>query len=212
MTHTFFNTRALISTATAAALLVIATSASAFTPESNPDIRYVNTDIAAPSIVRTHALPENAKIAVARVELGRLIPVPHEERSRWTHMEKRTGDSFELLSPGAYLDAVPEIDFDSYDSDNKLDEMRLASLDEGFDYMLIYGMGEDAVAGSFARRPISRTGFSVPSTGALYQTDDAKAVIVETRTGHMLGAVTAPVTDRHISELSDEVADLITQL
>jgi hypothetical protein len=212
MTHTFFNARTLISTTTAAALFAIATSAAAFTPQDNPDIRYVNTEVTAPSLARSHALPDAARIAVARVELGRLIPVPQPERFRWSDMEKRTGDSFELLTPGAYLDAVPEIDFDSYDSDNKLDEMRLASLDEGYDYILIYGMGEDAYAGSFARRPISRTGFSVTSTGALYRTDDAKAVLVETRTGHVLGAVTAPVTDRHITDLSDEVAELIPNL
>ena len=201
--------RTFIATASAAALLAIATGAVALTPETMiPDFETAASTQANVKDI----LPPGTKVAVARVELGRFTPMPFSEQGRWEEMHLRTNKNFAALSPAAYVNALPEIDFGSQDTDNKLDEMRLASIDEGYDYLLVYGMGEDAFAGSFARRPVSRTGFDISNTPEVMDGGEAKAILVETRTGYVLGSVTAPVKDRYVSELSDAVAEMVNSL
>ena len=151
-------------------------------------------------------------IAVARVEAGRMIPVPHLERYRWQDATKRSEESYELLSPAAYLRMVPELDFRGRDTDNKLDEMRLAANDEGYRYLLVYGVGEDARPGGFARRSLSATGLDPQGVAAAHDGDGAKAMLVEVGTGRVLGAVTAGVGDAYLTELTDRVTEMVERL
>ena len=197
--------------------LGFATPADAFEPGDMRPFSFaaVPEALAVSATAPSQALAEGARVAVARMELGRLIALPHAEAERWGDVAARTGVELAPLAPGAYLNAVPDIAFDCHDTDNKLDEVRLAAVDEGFDAVLVYGMGEDAASG-FARRRAERTGWRLAPRGARSTTAieagaHSKAVLVEARTGRVLGARVAGRQDRHIGTLSDAVAEMLTE-
>jgi len=63
------------------------------------------------------------RIAVARLDGGRLIPTPHGEEFDWKLLNKRTDFDIEVMNAGDYLKYIPEIPFDGVDTDNKIDEV-----------------------------------------------------------------------------------------
>jgi len=84
------------------------------------------------------------RIAVARLDGGRLIPTPYGEEFDWKMLDKRTDFDIELMNAGDYLKYVPEIAYGEHDTDNKIDEVRLTAANEGYSHVIIYGMGTDA--------------------------------------------------------------------
>ena len=104
--------------------------------------------------VRRAVLPGDATIAVARLDGGRLIPTPFAEAFDWALLAKRTGATIEPLSAGAALDYVPEIPFHGVDTDNKIDEIRLAAVGEGYSHIIVYGVGPDARWASFGGKAL----------------------------------------------------------
>lgn len=154
----------------------------------------------------------NGSIAVARLDGGRLIPTPYEEERDWTFLDRRTDIDISQLGAGTYIKYTPEIPYGSYDTDNKIDEIRLAASNEDYDYVLIYGVGPDAGWASFGGKVLSETGLTVSDDCQSWDGAKAKALLVESRSGHVLGAVTANNIEFNIGQLADRVEGLINDL
>ena len=145
----------------------------------------VETDVLRPM------LDPEADIAVARLDGGRLIPMPYVESQDWGFLSKRTNTNFEQLGTARYIKNIPELPYGSTDTVNKIDEIRLAASGEGFDYVLIYGVGPDAGWASFGGRVLSETGLIIQDDCVAWEAAKAKALLVESRSGVVLGAVTS---------------------
>ncbi|NNE56968.1 MAG: hypothetical protein HKN36_02570 [Hellea sp.] len=155
---------------------------------------------------------KDSRIVVARLDGGRLIPTPTDELVDWNFLDRRIDAEILNLSAFNYIDYVPEIPMDSEDTDNKIDEVRLTAAGEGFDYVLIYGVGPDASWASFGKRTLSETGLTVSKDCKSWEGAKAKALLVESRTGIVLGAVTADNIEYNIGQLADRVGEMITDL
>ena len=162
--------------------------------------------------VQTATLPADATIAVARLDGGRLIPTPYSEEFDWTMLARRTGADIETIKAGDVLNYVPEIPFDGHDTDNKIDEIRIAAVNEGYSHVILYGVGPDARWASFGGKALVETGLSVHDDCDSWRGAKAKALLVEARTGEVLGAATADDIDFHIGALADDVERLMTEL
>lgn len=158
------------------------------------------------------ALEKNARIAVARLDGGRLIPMPYGEEVDWKMLDKRTDADITLMQAGSYLKYTPEIPFQGQDTDNKIDEVRITAAAEGFSYVLIYGVGPDASWASFGGKALRETGLKVQDGCESWQKAKAKALLVNAYTGEVLGAATAENIEFNIGELADNVGQLVTKL
>ena len=157
-------------------------------------------------------LKSGATIGVARLDGGRLIPTPFVEEQDWLFLNRRTDHSIRQLGSGNYIKYIPEIPFDGQDTDNKIDEIRLTAANEGMDYVIIYGVGPDARWASFGGKALVETGLTVDHDCDAWKAAKAKALLVDSYTGRVLGAATADNIDFHIGELADRVGELITAL
>ena len=157
-------------------------------------------------------LTQNAKIAVARLDGGRLIPTPYDEEVDWTLLNKRISTNIELMKAGDYIKYIPEIPFQGQDTDNKIDEVRITAAAEGFSHVIIYGVGPDASWSSFGGKALRETGLTVHDGCGSWQKAKAKALLVNTYTGEVLGAATAENIEFNIGELADNVGNLVTKL
>lgn len=168
----------------------------------------VPTDLGiTPAISR---LPGDAVIGLARLDKGRMIAIPYQEADDWTAMSSHLSQELRSLTPAAYLGAVPNIAMDGQDTDNKIDEIRLAAVDSGLPYVLIYGIFDDAHFASFGGKALRETGLSVPYGSPSWQRGDAKALLVDSYSGDVLGAVTTWAPD--MPSLTAEVGQMIDSL
>lgn len=151
-----------------------------------------------------------APIAIARIDRGRMITTPYTEADDWATLSQSLVQPLASLSPAAYLRAVPEINMDGQDTDNKIDEIRLAAVDSGYPYVLIYGVGADAHFASFGGRSLRETGLNVPVGSQSWQGGDAKALLVNSYTGEVIDAVTTWAPD--MPSLTAEVKAMIEGL
>lgn len=158
------------------------------------------------------ALTESAKIGVARVDGGRLIPMPHGEVYDWELLKRRTDANIELMNAGDYLKYTPELAFNEADSDNRIDEIRLTAANEGYSHVLIYGLYTDAYLSSFGGKALRETGLTVDEDCASWDQAKAKALLINSFTGEVLGAAKADEITYHIGYLADDVERLITDL
>ena len=157
-------------------------------------------------------LKPDATIGVARVDGGRLIPTPYTETLDWTFLDRRKGVNIRQLGAKNYIKYIPEIPFHGQDTDNKIDEIRLTAANEGMDYIIIYGVGPDARWASFGNKALVQTGLSVPADCDAWKAAKAKALLIDSHTGHVLGAATSDNIDFHIGELADRIGELIDVL
>lgn len=162
--------------------------------------------------VQSPALEKTAKIAVARLDGGRLIPTPYGEEVDWKMLNKRTEADISLMQAGSYLKYTPEIPFQGQDTDNKIDEVRITAAAEGFSHVLIYGVGPDASWASFGGKALRETGLTIHDGCESWQKAKAKALLVNAYTGEVLGAATAENIEFNIGELADNVGELVTKL
>ena len=162
--------------------------------------------------LQSPALEKNARIAVARLDGGRLIPTPYGEEVDWKMLDKRSNADITLMNAGSYLKYTPEIPFQGQDTDNKIDEVRITAAAEGFSYVLIYGVGPDASWASFGGKALRETGLTVQDGCDSWQKAKAKALLVNAYTGEVLGAATADNIEFNIGELADNVGELVTTL
>jgi len=162
------------------------------------------------------ALSKTAKIAVARLDEGRMIPTPHGEEADWTLLDKRSVMDVTMLSFSDYLKYIPATELHIAPSDNRIDEVRMTAAAEGFSHVIIYGTGRDAAWNSFGSRAIEDTGLSMDpgmsGTEIIWKKTKAKALLVNSFTGEVLGAASADNIEYNIGELADDVDRLMTEL
>ena len=157
------------------------------------------------------AFNTHAKIGIARLDNGRLIPAPLGELQDWVFLDKRSVASFAPISPAAMIKNIPEVPMDGRDSDNKLDEIRMTAADLEMDYVLVYGVGKDAQWGSFGGRALMDTGFQIDEN-TVSPRAGAKAFLVDTYTGKIFGEVTSEDIEFGVGDLTDKVDALIAEL
>jgi len=172
----------------------------------------VPSDITQPAL----KLTASTKIGVARLDGGRLIPTPYGEEFDWELLSRRTaktnGAKIEVMNAGDYLKYIPNIPFHGIDTDNKIDEVRLAAANEGYSHVIIYGVGSDAYLSSFGGKALERTGLTIDKDCASWKAAKAKALIVDSFTGEVLGAATADDITYNIGKLADDVERVIDGL
>ena len=218
---TTFTTKILKTAAIAAMMTGFANSANALDiidPLSVPgyDIELFDGQALSETAAPTPALPKNAKIAVARLDQGRMITTTYSEETDWKLLDARTDVDVSLLSYSDYLNYVPAVPLHIADSYNGIDEVRMTAALEGYSYVLLYGTGPDAAWNSFGSRAIEDTGLtmdpSLPGTEVIWKKTKAKAILVNSFTGEVLGAVAADNIDHNISELADNVDRMMSRL
>lgn len=156
-------------------------------------------------------LASDSSIAVARLDGGRLIPTPFGEVEDWEFLDRRVNASIVQLGAAKHIKYIPELPMGAQDSSNTIDEVRITASNEGFDYVLIYGVGPDATWSSFGGQALTETGLTVKPDCAAWEEARAKALLIHSRTGYVLGAVTADNIEYNIGELADRVEGLIDQ-
>ncbi|MEP1231709.1 MAG: hypothetical protein ABJG88_13635 [Litorimonas sp.] len=218
-------TKLLKAAAIAALITGFANTASAFelfAPLSVPNASYELVDSAAQNTLPrdilkpTLQMTAEMKIGVARLDGGRLIPTPYSEEFDWELLARRTaknsGATIEVMNTGDYLKYIPEIPFHGIDTDNKIDEIRLTAANEGYSHVIIYGIGTDAYWASFGGKALERTGLTIDEDCASWEAAKAKALIVDSFTGKVLGAATADDITYNIGKLADDVERVMTGL
>jgi len=172
-----------------------------------------NAAIPLPAPISQPILKTDAKIAIARLDGGRFIPTPRNETVDWDLLNKRLDMEISEMKAGDYWNYIPEIPFQgAQDTMNKIDEIRLTAANEGQDYVVIYGVGPDASWASFGKRALSETGLKISEECGSWKDAKAKALLVNSFTGEVLGAVTADEVEFNIGQLADRVGDLILDL
>ena len=153
----------------------------------------------------TEEVAPTPRIAVARLDGGRLIPTPYGEEFDWKMLDKRTDFDIEVMKAGDYLKYIPEIAFDGVDTDNKIDEVRLTAANEGYSHVIVYGMGADAYWSSFGGKALAETGLTVHPDCDSWDEAKAKALLVDAHTGEVLGAAKADDITHNIGYLADDM-------
>jgi hypothetical protein len=207
--------RTLLKTAAIAALITgFANSATALT--TSEALEATGTTIESleyeAQTITGNYLPRTSKIAIARLDGGRLIPTPYGEEFDWELLSKRITANISLLSAGDYLKYIPEIPFQGVDTDNKIDEIRLTAANEGYSHVLIYGLGPDAYPSSFGGKALSETGLMVKEDCDSWDSAKAKALLMNAHTGEVLGAAKADNVTYNIGQLADDVERLLKNL
>ena len=205
--------RTLLKTAAITALITgFANSANAFEAAIPTALFETAAQITEQVKLAPAVLPANAKIAVARLDGGRFIPAPHSEEFDWELLDKRTHMDIEVMQADEHFKYLPEIAFQGVDTDNKIDEIRITAAAEGHSHVIVYGVGPDAYWASFGGKALRETGLTVKANCASWGNAKAKALLVNTHTGEVLGAATADNIEFNIGELADNVGELITEL
>ncbi|WP_418152108.1 hypothetical protein AB8615_07915 [Litorimonas sp. RW-G-Af-16] len=143
---------------------------------------------------------------------ARLIPTPYAEEFDWKMLNKRADLNIEVMNAGDYLKYIPEIPFQGIDTDNKIDEIRLTAANEGYSHVIIYGMGTDAYWASFGGKALRETGLTIDPNCDSWDKAQAKALLVDSYTGEVLGAAKADDVTYNIGYLADDVETLLTRL
>lgn len=148
-----------------------------------------------------------SEIAVARLHGGRFLPLPHNEAPAWRDVSKAT--AFVPLSAAKHFELLPEIPMGGIDSDNKIDEIRLAAAASGHEYVLIYATGKGADWAQFGSQQLGETGLTVSEDSRANESGDAKALLVKSHSGEVIGAVTTFAPD--MKTLTEKVAVMTEQ-
>ena len=162
--------------------------------------------------LESQKLNETSRIAVARVEGGRFIATPYTEEADWAFLDKRVDVKLDLLTAGDHFKYLPALDFQGVDTDNKIDEIRITAANEGYSHVILYGMGTDAYWSSFGGKALSETGLTVHEDCASWDEAQAKALLVNTHTGEVLGAAKADDVTYNIGYLADDMERVIRTL
>jgi hypothetical protein len=164
------------------------------------------------AFIERETLASNSRIAVARLDHGRFIATPYNEEADWKFLDKRVDVKLDLLTAGDHFKYLPEIDFQGIDTDNKIDEIRLTAANEGYSHVILYGMGTDAYWSSFGGKALSETGLTVHEDCVSWDEAEAKALLVDTHTGEVLGAAKAKDVTYNIGYLADDMERVLNAL
>ena len=164
------------------------------------------------AFMERETLAADSRIAVARLDHGRFIATPYSEEADWKFLDKRVDVKLDLLSAGDHFKYLPEIDFQGIDTDNKIDEIRLTAANEGYSHVILYGMGTDAYWSSFGGKALSETGLTVHDDCGSWDEAEAKALLVDTHTGEVLGAAKTNDVTYNIGYLADDMERVLNTL
>lgn len=164
------------------------------------------------AFIEREKLNAESRIAVARIDGGRFIPAPHAEETDWAFLDNRVEVKLDVLTAGDHFKYLPEIDFEGVDTDNKIDEIRLTAANEGYSHVILYGMGADAYWSSFGGKALSETGLTVHEDCGSWDEAEAKALLVDTHTGEVLGAAKADDVTYNIGYLADDMERVLNAL
>lgn len=219
--------KTLLKTAAIAALITgFANSASAGSPTAFADEDYLamvtpakvttphggSAELRQAEFLQREKLAADSRIAVARVDGGRFIPAPYGEEIDWAFLDKRVDVKLDVLSAGDHFKYLPEIDFQGVDTDNKIDEIRLTAANEGYSHVILYGMGADAYWSSFGGKALNETGLTIHEDCVSWDEAEAKALLVDTHTGEVLGAAKADDVTYNIGYLADDMERVLKTL
>lgn len=195
------------------ALLAFGASAHALTSSAEVETIVQEAALTLPStpIVQAPRFNTKATIGIARIDKGRLIAAPMRELQDWAFLNKRTDMNFAIISPAAHLKNIPEVPFDGHGSVNQIDEIRMTASDLRMEYMLIYGMGEDAQWGSFGGKTMMDTGL-IAQTNTISPRGGTKALLINTFTGEIYGTMTSELIEFGVGDLTDKVQNLVAAL
>ena len=145
-------------------------------------------------------------IAVARLHEGRFLPLPHQEAPAWQSLNDGGAASFAPLPAAVHFDVLAPVPLGAEESDNRIDEIRLAAIDAGQDYVLIYAVNRGASWGRFGDQDLAATGLTYDEASDAVRAGDAKALLIQTHTGEVIGAVTTFAPDmKTLTELVSEM-------
>jgi hypothetical protein len=216
--------KTLLKTAAIAALITgFANTAHAGSPyafQTDEELAMVDTitphqgsaEIRQAAFIEQEKLDENSRIAVARIDGGRFIATPFSEEADWAFLDKRVDVKLDMLKAGDHFKYIPEIPFNGIDTDNKIDEIRLTAANEGYSHVILYGMGADAYWSSFGGRALSQTGLTVHENCDSWDKAKAKALLVDTHTGEVLGAAKTDNVTFNIGYLADDMERVLNTL
>lgn len=162
--------------------------------------------------IKQEKLTEENRIVIARLDGGRFIATPHDEIEDWTFLDKRVDVKLDVMRAGDHFKYLPAIDFQGVDTDNKIDEIRLTAANEGYSHVILYGMGADAYWSSFGGKALSETGLTVHEDCNSWDEAEAKALLVNTHTGEVLGAAKANEVTYNIGYLADDMERVLKAL
>lgn len=181
--------------------------------EQNTVIRQASINTNFGAIKSQPKINKDAKIGIARLDKGRLIAAPIGELRDWAFLDNRSEFSFAPISPAAHIKTLPEIPMDGRDSDNRIDEIRLTAVTQGMDYVLIYGMNQDAGFGKFGHNPLAETGLVYSKNDeVLVKAAPAKAVLVNSFTGQVYGAINSSEVEFGVGDLTEKLENLLNSL
>jgi hypothetical protein len=217
----------LLKTAAIAALITgFANTANAGSPTAFADDAYLamvepaviatphggSAELRQAAFIAQEKLTEKNRIAVARIDGGRFIATPHNEVADWTFLDKRVDVKLDVMTAGDHFKYLPGIDFQGVDTDNKIDEIRLTAANEGYSHVILYGLGADAYWSSFGGKALSETGLTVHEDCNSWDEAEAKALLVDTHTGEVLGAAKADDVTHNIGYLADDMERVLNAL
>jgi len=164
------------------------------------------------ALMERESLAAEYKVAVARIEGGRFIATPYDEAIDWTFLDERVDVKLDLMTAGDHFKYLPAIDFEGVDTDNKIDEIRITAANEGYSHVIVYGLGTDAYWSSFGGKALSETGLTIHEDCDSWDRAEAKALLVNTHTGEVLGAAKANDVTYNIGYLTDDMERVLNKL
>ena len=157
-------------------------------------------------------LTQDDRIAVARLDGGKLIPTPFGEEYDWELLDHRVDLNIDLLPPASFLKYTANYAFADGDTDNEIDEIRLTAANEGFSHVILYGLDADAYWASFGGKALPDTGLVIGDECDCWAGAKAKALLVDTHTGEVLGTATADDVTYNIGKLADDMERVLDSL
>lgn len=157
-------------------------------------------------------LTQDDRIAVARLDGGKLIPTPFGEEYDWELLDRRVDLNIDLLPPASFLKYTANYAFADGDTDNEIDEIRLTAANEGFSHVILYGLDADAYWASFGGKALPDTGLVIGDECDCWAGAKAKALLVDTHTGEVLGTATADDVTYNIGKLADDMERVLDSL
>ncbi len=157
-------------------------------------------------------LTQEDRIAVARLDGGKLIPTPFGEEYDWELLDRRVDLNIDLLPPSSFLKYTASYAYAEGDTDNEIDEIRLTAANEGFSHVILYGLDADAYWASFGGKALPDTGLVIGDECECWVGAKAKALLVDTHTGEVMGTATADDVTYNIGKLADDMERVLDAL
>lgn len=155
------------------------------------------------------------KVGIARIEDGHIGIATYEELESWANFSWQNQDGaadIHMISPVAVAQQTPKSVANLRDVDNPIDLIRLAAIDQGLDYVLLYDTGNGTAATPLARtsfRAMGITGWEAPDTD---RAQSAKVLLVDVYEGYLRGTAEIAPDAQTLDRLMDAAGALMDTL